>query len=663
MNLFCKQFRQHFVPTLLLVLLLTVGIAFSSIGCRVWGTVQKQLKDLDEQYTTIAVPVQSTKGFMYEEGQSEDEEDNITSMRKWYSFQTEQDKSKCPGFLAEEKRGFLLAHVPGCESVSPYARDYFSNYLYDSDNLSMMVLAVECTLVEDMTDPNSVYSQAILTDDYELAGYEEVYDKHYWAEFALKDVVCRSTEYEAIPNELGLSLNSQLYTESGEIPFEVGKTYLIFGVDRGLSPQFGDLVDMEIETGEIIQVTEEELHEMFATDHTYNAGANSAENALGKGNQFFSWEKRIVDGNGRYFVPSEDSLPFCAEYEGDWREFLDSEEGKVWREEIIPWCELNYETSSVILSDNLDTMYWFNNGTADILEGRMFEKEEYTQGEAVCMVSSTYAAKNNLSVGDAIRLDFYRSDLTYAMDISRNVPDETWNVEPILTTGVCKEEKRIGVEKDYTIVGIYTAPEFSTGWHSFQADTIFVPKASVPDVEQYEMSNIVLLYSLILENGTEEKFDQYITEQGYGGLFVYSDQGYREAVESFQALAANAMRLALAGFAVFVLTGVLFLFLNFRRVFPVIRNMRLLGIRAKVVWKELLEVLAALIGISAIAGAGLGYALYGTVTAQVLEKSIAVSPWMMLLCAAVLAVVLLLAAAVTAKVQTGKKLMSKRKKK
>ena len=46
-------------------------------------------------------------------------------------------------------------------------------------------------------------------------------------------------------------------------------------------------------------------------------------------------------------------------------------------------------------------------------------------------------------------------------------------MEPVLVQSPVNRAIGIGVQKDYTIVGIYTAPEFSSGLHSFQADTIF----------------------------------------------------------------------------------------------------------------------------------------------------------------------------------------------
>lgn len=654
MNIFIKQFQKNVVLTVLLIMVLAAGISFCSIGSASWFRVKEQVQEMDNQYTTIAVPVGSINSdyneILYAEG-----------MR---TFLTEQKEHDYPGLLAEDIRGFLVAHVPGCESVSPYGRGEFSfDNWFDAYNNSMMVLAVRCTFVEEfeLEYPNVKY---LYDEKGEFVGQEEMFQKYYGAEFTLEDVVCRLSAYDTIPEDILICVRSYLHTEEGKIPFEEGKTYLLFGIDRGIATRIGGEVLEEV-NGEEVWVSDEVLEESMGIDAIYGTGTLGDYNWL-EGNLFFSWqEKKDSSGNkyDTYFTLTEDSLPFYAEYEGDWREFLDSDDGKIWREEIIPWCRLNHESASVILTDNIDSMLLFNNGTADILEGRKFQRREYEDGKDVCMVSAAYAEKNGLSEGDVIHLDLYQSDLNYQTVLKSNgrAVSESWR-ETVWVQDPCMPEKRIGVQKDYTIVGIYTAPEFSAGWHNFQADTIFIPKASVPDADRYDQEREILMYSAILKNGMEEEFEAYVAEMGYGGLFIYSDQGYHEAKKSFQVLAANTMRLTLAGFAVFVLTGVLFLFLSFRRAAPTIRSMRLLGVSGKIVWRDLTAALAIVIVVSAAFGAGLGYLLYGIVTARTLEQSIAIQPQVMILCAAVQAAVLLAAAAVAAKIRTDRALMGKRKK-
>ena len=55
-------------------------------------------------------------------------------------------------------------------------------------------------------------------------------------------------------------------------------------------------------------------------------------------------------------------------------------------------------------TDNIHLMMPFYNGEAFISSGREFTEEEYVNGEKVCLLSETFALKNDLELGDQIRL-------------------------------------------------------------------------------------------------------------------------------------------------------------------------------------------------------------------------------------------------------------------
>ena len=141
--------------------------------------------------------------------------------------------------------------------------------------------------------------------------------------------------------------------------------------------------------------------------------------------------------------------------------------------------------------------------------------------------------------------------------------------------------------------------------HSFQADTILIPKASVPNASAYENITSPLLYSIVLKNGGEAEFEAYMESLGYGGSFAYFNQGYNALANTLSVISANALRLLLMGCSVFLLAMSLFLFLNFRRMRTVVRGMRLLGVKATAVWLEQFQTMATLIFISVILGLSL----------------------------------------------------------
>ena len=465
----------------------------------------------------------------------------------------------------------------------------------------------------------------------------------------METAVCRLPAYDILPKAEEIIGGSSLHTADGQVPFEAGKTYLLFGIYKGTQAQ----KNLQLQEGEATWDFPYPGTHLFVVDGSTDSGSSCRSD---EGNMLFSWQE-IREGEEFYLNLTEDSLPFYAEYTGELQDFLDSSDGAVWKDQIIPMCQINHESAGVIFTDHVNSLLLFNTGEASILEGRSFEAAEYADGEAVCLISAAYARKNNLSVGDTVNLDLSQAELAWRENFTGSISGKR---EPILVQSPCKPDNRIHVQKDYTIVGIYTAPEFSYGLHSFQADTIFIPRASVPGASAYEDILNPLLYSIILENGGEAEFETYMETLGYGGAFAYFNQNYNALADTMSVISANAQRLLFLGCGVFLLAAALFL--NLRRMGASAQGMRRLGVKATTVWSQQLQALASLLAVSVLLGAGLGAALYGAVTAQVLSEAIALRPLALLACAGIQAAALLLAGAVCAwlvarrnPMQTGKR--------
>lgn len=630
MNIFTKKLFRSKVFTSLTILFMAAAIALLSIGISAWRETRAQLERVGERYTTIAVPSPENfrKSILREEGA-----DDLTPLT--------QQKRKYPGLLAEEFRGFLTAHVAGCETLSCYDVGEYRSADFDVYGAAMAVVAAKCTSVRDSSRSidgrRSLEDGTIVNVKYQNCSYD--------ANFSVEELVCRHPAYRELPELKEISLSTQIYTADKSIPFEIGKTYLLFGVFDGPGalqypdgwepylPEYGSLtVDLMGDNG-------------TAPPRT--------------GNMLFYWREIEASWGTEeaehYHLLEEDSFPFYAEYTGDWRDFLRTEEGKIWQETLIPLCELNYESAAVVLTDNVDSLYQFNTGAASLLEGRRFTAEEYANGDEVCLVGAAYAQKNGLSVGDTIHLDFYQNELKSRWAVQESD-------EEVLIHGPCMPEARLGVQKDYEIIGIYTAPEFEYGQHSFQGDTIFVPKSSVPNSSRYENPNMSLLYSLILENGRAEEFEDYLASLGFGGMFEYFDQQYSALEDTYAVMTANARRLVALGAAAFALAAALFVFLSLRRMAPAVRGMRLMGVEPGRVWRELTAALALLAAGSAALGGLLGAALYDFVTNRVLASRVALRPEVLALCAAAAAAALLAVSALCALPASRRKLMQSPKK-
>ena len=350
--------------------------------------------------------------------------------------------------------------------------------------------------------------------------------------------------------------------------------------------------------------------------------------------------------NNFYYSLPEDSLPFYAEFTGTLEEFLESEEGQVWRDVIIPMAEINQQSATVMLVDDLDYLHAFNSGKAIIVEGRKIDPSEFVRGDKVCVVSSAYADYAGLEVGDTLNLDFY--DTGYFLTSAKI---ENWDAtvsEFVMTHNPLQESNRIGYEEEYTIVGIYSAPEYEYGTTSFYADTIFVPKASVPNAEEYEDPSLPLLNSVVLMNGTTEEFEAYMESQGFGGYYTYFDQDYSSTIAGLQALSQNALRLVILAGAVFFVTAILFYYLNFKRMIPVAYGMRRMGQHPFKLWWQMEMVTLPIILIAVFGGAYLGVYFFEYVTLELFETNIIMDietvKWLTFLEAAVLCAISLLVA-------------------
>ena len=648
MKMFRKQTARAPLTTVLLVLLLALSIAASSIGFAAWVGAGKQYDAIDGQYTTIAVPSGTNYQKMYESGTVTYLGADSAIFDDGTKYIGAVDARLCAErseyFKSASNGIFLNAYIAGTTALTSGSTDIL-NYHASIDEYcyALSVLAVRCKSVEIVeTDYSDLYSVT----------------------FDLIDPVCRMEIYDLPPYEDEIVLFDDIMTRDGKVPFEVGRTYLIRGlygdypitlIDTKLVPQENGRDRVEMIYGR--SQRDEWTHRVFSLE-SGSAMQQQIQGELGVApgpDNHVTEQMKYPDSNKYYQTTPNGCWPYYAEYEGDWRDFLASDDGTVWREEIIPNFEKNHASASVVLTDDLDSMYLFNTGDASILEGRSFEKAEYQQGEAVCLVSAAYAEHNGLKIGDTLNIDYYDTgydEITYA------IPNSMGRIGMTVQRFPLTADSHLGIQKDYTIVGIYTAPEWSPGAHNFHADTIFVPKASVPGIA-LRTERLQFLHSIIIENGSIDAFEAHMAANDKAGAYLYFDQGYTEAAATVQTLIDNAMRLMLVGVAMFLLASMLFLLLFARRVSAVMRSMRLLGVPKKGVWLESLGMLVMQEVIAVLLGNGLAVILYDRITAQLLSGTPALDPVSIALCAGVQLAVLVAAGGVWMHRIAGSNLMQK----
>ena len=650
MRIFRKQTVRAPWTTVLLVLLLALSIAAASVGFAAWVGGQKQFASINDQYSTIAILSGMNTEKLWEVGNfypagvdSFRFEDGSLYIGPKDAL-AEAERSQY--FLGSSDSILLNAEVEGCTGLTSGTMDImdYSNEL-DAFCYQLSVLAVRCISIE-ANPPIDLFDWISYTTEFEII-----------------DPVCRMDSYDLPPKNGTIILTSGLYTADGSYPFEVGKTYLVRGRywDYPICETHQEWVEQEDGTKQLRWVRVRDV-EYSHRSYQMEGYSPMVEVVVGRpgvtpGLIHYATERIQYPNSGLcYWKTPEGCWPYYAEYEGEWRDYLASEDGRVWREEIIPDCERNHASVGVILTDNIDHLYAFNTGAASILEGRRISLEEYESGANVCLVSAAYAKLNSLAVGDSIRLDYYD---TGCVETEYGLGTHNGKLGMTIQRAPLSDETHLNIQEEYQIVGIYTAPEWQPGLHSFHADTIFVPRQSVPNVERRTENSPTMLNSIVIENGSIDAFEAHMAANDKAGAYLYFDQGYTEAAATVQTLIDNAMRLMMVGIAMFLLASMLFLLLFARRVSAVMRSMRLLGVPKKGVWLESLGMLVMQESIAVLLGNGLAVILYDRITAQFLSGTPALDITSIALCAGVQLAVLVVAGGIWMHRIAGSNLMQK----
>lgn len=690
MHIFLKKAKREPV-FILLAVILVLASAFSCLGFGAWESAMRQVRSIEGSYTTIAVPVgapsnPNTGAMEYITDENggirgkthlEYNEDGSVSyldpetdevLRTVYPAGVIMDAARsAPQVVSSCSGAAMRAELSGADPLASGSVDRLNyNLGFDEWNHNFCVLAVRCGEVTDIGMEGGA-SGNITT----------LGSKDYSAELEVLDCIAISESYS--PEALvGCTLTvfplygKSLCREDATFVLEEGKTYIVRGFFSDLrvesrveylEDENGDLVSTEVRS-----VDDDGLPRYFYFSPKMLDGVSGAQETADEGNSILAGadnlrlEQMTEQHEGYYnvyYCAADGQLPFYAEYEGDVGAFLASDEGRVWREEIIPWVETNINSAAVVLTDNLYTLYNFNSGTASILEGRAFEPEEYESGAAVCLVSAEFAAYNGLAPGDRLGLDFYdtgSAQSEYSMFSTGGTITELTSRTLVMTP-----ENRTGFAQEYEIVGIYTAPEWTPGQQSFTAETIFVPKASVPDAEQYESDYASFLNALELENGASEAFLEYMAAQGMPDSFICFDQQYSALETSIEALTQNSTRLLVLSSAVFVLVLALYMALAMHRMGGTARAMRLLGQSDRAVFREMQFFLVPAALISVILGAAAAALAFGDLTRAILSENIGLSFAMLLICALAQFVILALCGLACARRVSKRPLMTEKR--
>ena len=609
MNIFLKQATRRPLFTTLLVLLLSFSVLLSCIGYSAWESAKTQKSEISNGYTTIAIPIEPDLSNLSPE--------EITTALQNRVF-ADKAAQEAPQITTVDRRCLLSAHTAGSRSLSSSSIDPSEyNTAFDGECYSLAVFALRCSGIREQPTEGMF-----------------LYD----ATFSVEEIVCLSDAYNTFPRPDSVHIYSDVRESNGAVPFEKGKTYLVFG-------QYQDHRVVRSADG-YDQVKNENRYIVPFPEINSNFYGEPSSLELGSYNGL------------DYHFPAAGQLPWVCEYTGSVTDYLNSDAASTWREDIVPLCQLNYESAAVILTDRAESMYSFNTGDEALLSGRFFTGEEYTNGDDVCVISAAYAEQNGLRLGDMIQLDYYDSGFgEYNNGATANSMLAAEDPGPYRQRYYMSLDDAIGVCKNYTVIGIYTGARFAFGAYQLNADTILVPKASVPNAQNYETRANSLLNTFVLKNGSAKEFEKYMEQQNLAGQFLYFDQDFSSMQESLDALETNAMRLMMVGIGVFLLTSALFLFLNFRRMNLTIRGVRLLGRSSKAVFREIIMALIPLETLAVLFGTCAAIALFDVVTRNLLSSALTLRPEAMAVSAVTAFVFLMVSTMISTAIFANRKLM------
>lgn len=609
MNIFLKQATRRPLFTTLLVLLLSFSVLLSCTGYSAWESAKTQKNEISNGYTTIAIPIEPDLSNL------SPEEIATALQNRVFADKAAQE---APQITTVDRRCLLSAHIAGSRSLSSSSIDPSEyNTAFDGECYSLAVFALRCSGIREQPTEGMF-----------------LYD----ATFSVEEIICLSDAYNTFPKPDSVHIYSDVRESNGAVPFEKGKTYLVFG-------QYQDHRVVRSADG-YDQVKNENRYIVPFPEINSNFYGEPSSLELGSYNGL------------DYHFPAAGQLPWVCEYTGSVTDYLNSDAASTWREDIVPLCQLNYESAAVILTDRAESMYSFNTGDEALLSGRFFTGEEYTNGDDVCVISAAYAEQNGLRLGDVIQLDYYDSGFgEYNNGATANSMLAAEDPGPYRQRYYMSLDDAIGVCKNYTVIGIYTGARFAFGAYQLNADTILVPKASVPNAQNYETRANSLLNTFVLKNGSAKEFEKYMEQQNLAGQFLYFDQDFSSMQESLDALETNAMRLMMVGIGVFLLTSALFLFLNFRRMNLTIRGVRLLGRSSKAVFREIIMALIPLETLAVLFGTCAAIALFDVVTRNLLSSALTLRPEAMAVSAVTAFVFLMVSTMISTAIFANRKLM------
>jgi hypothetical protein len=577
------------VKTIIFILLISLSASALSISAGMWKYSYDSIKHSKDAFTTIGIlrEIEFT------------EQIYKNSVKPKYDYE-------------------LLSKVKQAAASSQYAkytdiREYLMGY--NPDMTSIGSEAANCGLFP--------YAYSIITGVCESVGYSNF--ANYYAiikidkddlnilpNFVVESPKYEDTEYISIS---GTSLTTDL-----EFPFKAGEKYIIYAYIGGYD------FDNKRWQGNL--------------NYRNRSNTDYEEYFLSEDDKK---EHPEYNRNHVYKILDDSMLP-CHILSIDAQSFLDTGNEK-WNE-IVNNCRITKRSTEILLTDDMYSIYSFNVGDAFILAGRAIRNDEYEQGAKVCVVNSSFLYANDLKIGDKIKISVYESDFIedYKMIRSGSVGEAAGenDTEDYFAPLGYKGQDFI-TEIEYEIVGMYSIPpSMDRGELIISQNTLIAPSRSIEGdfntkpteaevvrsidgtIQRFKMerTSIPGSFSVVIENGKTEEFEEEMVALGYGGMFYYFDQNYSQISGLLDGYLKTASFIVLISILAWVCIAAVFLSIYMISSRKSLATMLSLGSgRIKAFISEMTGI-SVLILIASILGLIAGMILYGKVIDQTIKLSL-----------------------------------------
>jgi hypothetical protein len=434
----------------------------------------------------------------------------------------------------------------------------------------------------------------------------------------LPNFVVEDSRYEDIEY---ISISGTSLTTDLEFPFKAGEKYIIYAYINGYDYEnerwqgnfkLQKLGNTDYEEYYVLSEDEKKEHPEYNRDFVY----------------------KILD----------DSMLPCHILSTDVQSFLDSGNEK-WNE-IVNNCRITKHSTEILLTDDMYSIYTFNVGDAFVYRGRIIRKDEYEKGAKVCLINSTFAYYNGLDIGDKIKLSVYESDFVIDTKNTRNTAVGTSfgenDTEDYFAPLGYKGQGFI-TEVEYEIVGMYSLPPSAArGELLISQNVLIAPSKSIEgdfntkpvEVEvvrridevihrfKMERTSIPGSFSVVIENGKTEEFEEEMAALGYGGMFYYFDQNYSQISGLLDGYMKTASFIVFISILAWVCIAAVFLSIYMISSRKSLATMLSLGSgRIKAFMSEMTGI-SLIIFIASVVGLIVGMILYGKVLDQTITLSL-----------------------------------------